>query len=52
MELFTIQSPICLRMSFGAIIFLMLFSYFLFNFIALYIILKLRPPQTQHFLKC
>ena len=30
----------------------MLFSYFLFNFIVLYIILKLRPPQTQNFLKC
>ena len=30
----------------------MLFSYFWFNFIVLYIILKLRPPQTQTFLKC
>ena len=28
----------------------MLFSYFLFNFIVLYIILKLRPQQTQNFL--
>ena len=32
--------------------YLMLFSYFWFNFIVLYIILKLRPPQTQTFLKC